>query len=57
MAPTVAIERLREDPRSLTVGGGSVRGSLDHIVLAIDQPWGVVISDLTVRATGDAYLI
>jgi putative tricarboxylic transport membrane protein len=32
--PDVAT-RLREDPRSLVVGGGSVRGSLDHIVLAM----------------------
>jgi NADP-dependent 3-hydroxy acid dehydrogenase YdfG len=29
----------------------------DQIVYAIDQPWGVSISDLTVRASGDVYLI
>ena len=29
----------------------------DQIVLVIDQPWGVSISDLTVRAAGDSYLI
>jgi len=29
----------------------------DQIVFAIDQPWGVSISDLTVRASGDAYII
>lgn len=29
----------------------------DQIVWAIDQPWGVSISDLTVRASGDAYVI
>ncbi len=29
----------------------------DQIVYAIDQPWGVSISDLTVRASGDAYLL
>ena len=29
----------------------------EQIVYAIDQPWGVSISDLTVRASGDAYLI
>jgi len=29
----------------------------DQIVYAIDQPWGVSISDLTVRASGDAYMI
>jgi NADP-dependent 3-hydroxy acid dehydrogenase YdfG len=27
----------------------------DQIVYAIDQPWGVSISDLTVRASGDSY--
>jgi len=29
----------------------------DQIVYAIDQPWGVVISEITVRAAGDAYVI
>lgn len=29
----------------------------DQIVFAIDQPWGVSISDLTVRASGDGYLL
>ena len=29
----------------------------DQIVYAIDQPWGVSISDVTVRASGDSYLI
>ena len=29
----------------------------DQIVYAIDQPWGVSISDLTVRAAGDRYVI
>ena len=29
----------------------------DQIVYAIDQPWGVSISDLTVRASGDVYVI
>ena len=32
--PTL-LTRLRDDPRSVTFGGGSVRGSLDHIVLAL----------------------
>ena len=32
--PAVAAS-LKEDPRAVTVGGGSVRGSLDHIVLAL----------------------
>jgi NADP-dependent 3-hydroxy acid dehydrogenase YdfG len=29
----------------------------DQIVYAINQPWGVSISDLTVRASGDSYTI
>ena len=29
----------------------------DQIVYAINQPWGVSIGDLTVRATGDRYII
>lgn len=32
--PTL-LEKLRADPRSVVFGGGSVRGSLDHIVLAL----------------------
>lgn len=32
--PTL-LAKLRQDPRSITFGGGSVRGSLDHIVLAL----------------------
>jgi len=29
----------------------------EQVVFAINQPWGVSISDLTVRATGDGYVI
>ena len=29
----------------------------DQIVYAIDQPWGVAISDITVRASGDGYIL
>lgn len=29
----------------------------DQIVYVIDQPWGVSIGDLTVRASGDSYMI
>ena len=29
----------------------------DQIVYAIDQPWGVSISDVTVRASGDGYML
>ena len=29
----------------------------DQIIYAIDQPWGVVISDVTVRASGEGYIL
>ncbi|AWM77730.1 SDR family oxidoreductase [Phenylobacterium parvum] len=29
----------------------------DAVIHAIDQPWGVSISDITVRATGDQYIL
>ena len=29
----------------------------DQIIYAINQPWGVSISEITVRASGDAYII
>ncbi|MFK7913383.1 MAG: SDR family oxidoreductase [Pseudomonadales bacterium] len=29
----------------------------DQVVYAIDQPWGVVIGDVTVRAAGDGYIL
>jgi len=29
----------------------------EQIVYAINQPWGVVISDITVRASGDGYIL
>ncbi len=29
----------------------------DAVLLAIDQPWGVAVSDMTVRATGDCFVL
>lgn len=29
----------------------------DQIIYVIDQPWGISISDVTVRGTGDSYMI
>ena len=29
----------------------------DQIVYAMNQPWGVSIGDITVRASGDSYII
>lgn len=45
------------DPEAITYYALSPELLADQIVYAIDQPWGVSISDLTVRASGDAYLL
>jgi NADP-dependent 3-hydroxy acid dehydrogenase YdfG len=29
----------------------------DQIIYAINQPWGVSIGDITVRAAGDGYIL
>ena len=29
----------------------------DQVVYTINQPWGVAITDMTVRASGDGYVI
>lgn len=41
------IEYFALDPDSLS----------DQIIYTINQPWGVVISDMTIRASGDAYIL
>ena len=41
------IEYFALDPDSL----------VEQIIFAINQPWGVAISDITVRASGDGYVI
>jgi NADP-dependent 3-hydroxy acid dehydrogenase YdfG len=55
---------LSEDPPADLVDPDSIRYFAlapellaDQILYAIDQPWGVSISDLTVRASGDPYMI
>ena len=30
---------------------------VDQIIHAIDQPWGIAVGDITVRATGDGYIL
>jgi NADP-dependent 3-hydroxy acid dehydrogenase YdfG len=45
------------DPEQISYYALSPELLADQIVYAIDQPWGVSISDLTVRASGDVYLI
>ena len=45
------------DPESMRYFALAPEILADQIVFAIDQPWGVSISDLTVRASGDGYVI
>ena len=45
------------DPDSMNYFSLSPELLADQIVFAINQPWGVSISDLTVRASGDSYMI
>ncbi|MDG2303276.1 MAG: SDR family oxidoreductase [Candidatus Binatia bacterium] len=45
------------DPDSIEYFALSPEILADQIVFAINQPWGVSISDLTVRASGDGYVI
>lgn len=45
------------DPEGIEYFALSADLLADQIVFVIDQPWGVSISDLTVRASGDAYLL
>ena len=45
------------DPESIAYFSLSPEELADQIVYAINQPWGVSISDLTVRASGDLYMI
>ena len=45
------------DPDSMRYFALSPELLAEQIVYAIDQPWGVSISDLTVRASGDSYVI
>jgi NADP-dependent 3-hydroxy acid dehydrogenase YdfG len=44
----------RDDPRYWTL---TPEDLAEQIVYAIDQPWGVSISDITIRATGEDYVL
>jgi NADP-dependent 3-hydroxy acid dehydrogenase YdfG len=44
------------DPEDIRYWAISPRELAEQIVYVIDQPWGVSISDITVRASGDQYL-
>ena len=45
------------DERSIKYWALDPRHLADNIVYAIDQPWGVSIGDITVRATGESYIL
>lgn len=47
----------RTDPDDIRYWAISPEQLADQIVMVIDQPWGLVISDLTVRAAGEHYVI
>jgi len=44
------------DPEDIRYWANSPEELAEHIVYVIDQPWGISISDITVRASGDQYL-
>ena len=45
------------DPANIEYFALSPELLVEQILYAIDQPWGVSISDVTVRASGDGYLL
>jgi NADP-dependent 3-hydroxy acid dehydrogenase YdfG len=45
------------DPDSITYVALDPEFLADQIVHAINQPWGVALGDITVRAAGDAYIL
>ncbi len=45
------------DPNSVEYFALAPEFLADQIVYAIDQPWGVSIGDITVRASGDGYIL
>ena len=51
------LPREKTDPESPQYAALHPEFLADQIVYAIDQPWGVSIGDITVRATGDRYIL
>jgi NADP-dependent 3-hydroxy acid dehydrogenase YdfG len=47
----------RADPESIRYLALAPEYIADAILTAIDQPWGVSLSDITVRASGDGYVL
>ena len=54
-AGTFPAERL--DPDQIDYASLAPEHIADAILLAIDQPWGVALGDITVRAAGDHFLL
>jgi NADP-dependent 3-hydroxy acid dehydrogenase YdfG len=44
------------DPENVRYWTISPEELAQQIVYVVDQPWGISISDITVRASGDQYL-
>jgi NADP-dependent 3-hydroxy acid dehydrogenase YdfG len=51
------IDPARVDPESIDYANLDPRFIADAIIYAIDQPWGVSIGEVTVRAAGDYYIL
>ena len=45
------------DPASITYVALAPEFIAEQIVYAINQPWGVSIGDITIRAAGDGYIL
>jgi NADP-dependent 3-hydroxy acid dehydrogenase YdfG len=60
---TSYVERLRSgddtsrDRESISYGALAPADIAEQIIYAIDQPWGVSIGDVTIRAAGDHYIL
>jgi len=45
------------DPESISYVALGPEFIADQIIHAINQPWGVSVGDITIRASGDAYIL
>lgn len=52
-----AVQDGRTDPNSAEYAVLDPGYIADAVITAIDQPWGVSLGDITVRATGDGYIL
>lgn len=47
----------RVDPEDIRFAGLEPRHIVEAVMTAIDQPWGVLLSDITVRASGERFIL